>query len=170
VAVWPPEAVVARLRALPRDAHPGLRWTTEPQWHVTLRFLGAVAEETIEGVSRRLARAAATARPTEAIAGPRAGRLGPGVLALPVGGLDRLAAEVGAALGPDREGPARGRPFRGHLTLARARRPAALATVALPELAATWPVEGITLVRSDLRPDGAVYTVLGRWPLGRPDP
>ena len=42
VAVWPPESVVEMLLGLDRPEGPDLRWTTEPQWHVTLRFLGDV--------------------------------------------------------------------------------------------------------------------------------
>ncbi|NIR41602.1 MAG: RNA 2',3'-cyclic phosphodiesterase, partial [Actinobacteria bacterium] len=40
VAVWPPPSVVDLLARLPRREEPGVRWTTEAQWHVTLRFLG----------------------------------------------------------------------------------------------------------------------------------
>ncbi|MGH9057651.1 MAG: 2'-5' RNA ligase family protein, partial [Acidimicrobiales bacterium] len=60
---------------------------------------------------------------------------------------------------------------RGHLTLARARTPAALTALrrswkptAVP--AASWTVGEITLVQSDLRASGARYQVLHRWALG----
>ena len=40
LAVWPSPEVVDVLRALPRPDTPGVRWSTEDQWHVTVEFLG----------------------------------------------------------------------------------------------------------------------------------
>jgi 2'-5' RNA ligase len=165
VAVWPPASFVPRLRELPRPARPGLRWTTEDQWHVTLRFLGQVGEIGI--VPGVLAEAAALTPPVEARAGPSPHALGRGVWVLPVEGLQALAGRVAAATREIGQPPP-DRSFRGHLTLARARRPAALSGLAelVPgELSARWRVTEITLVQSDLRPDGARYEVLARWPL-----
>ena len=42
IAVWPPPDVVEQVAALPRPPVAGLRWTEPEQWHVTLRFLGAL--------------------------------------------------------------------------------------------------------------------------------
>ncbi len=42
VAVWPPPEVVAVLASLDRPVVDGVRWTTQEQWHVTIRFLGSV--------------------------------------------------------------------------------------------------------------------------------
>ena len=42
VAVWPPASLTDQLRGLARPQQTGLRWTTEDQWHVTLRFFGGV--------------------------------------------------------------------------------------------------------------------------------
>ena len=112
VAVWPPEEVVARLAALPRPDQPGVRWTTRDQWHVTLRFLGEADPADAAG---RLARA--VLEPAAARLGPRVGTLGAEIVAVPVAGLDDLAAAADAVLDdpPDRR-------FRGHVTLARVRR------------------------------------------------
>ncbi|MEA2686121.1 MAG: hypothetical protein QOE93_1316, partial [Actinomycetota bacterium] len=44
VAVWPPAPLLDAVAALDRPAVPGLRWTGREQWHVTLRFLGAVED------------------------------------------------------------------------------------------------------------------------------
>ena len=44
VAVSAPESVIGVLLGVDRPEVAGLRWTTEPQWHVTLRFLGEVDE------------------------------------------------------------------------------------------------------------------------------
>ena len=151
VAVWPPPDVVEMLAALPRYPLAGARWTDERQWHVTLRFLGAVdarvAVAALDGVR---------ADRCTAVLGPRPQRLGPSVLMVPVAGLDDLAAAVDAAMAG--VGPPPRLPYRGHLTLARAGKGA------LPRLdvAGGGGVAGgrVTLVESQLHPAGARYTTL----------
>lgn len=159
VAVWPPPAVVTALEALERRALAGVRWTTAQQWHVTLRFLGAVEDP--DAVVRRLA--AARLPPARAVAGPAARRLGSSVWCLPVNGLDEVAAGVVAAtegigVVPD------DRAFRGHLTLARFRSPKAVFPFLV--LDATWAVGEVTVVASTLGGTGSAYDVVGRVPLG----
>jgi 2'-5' RNA ligase len=51
VAVWPPNDVVDVLADLPRPDVAGVRWTTQGQWHVTLRFLGQVAADDVDQVT-----------------------------------------------------------------------------------------------------------------------
>ncbi len=67
------------------------------------------------------------------------------------------------------------RGFSPHLTLGRARQEASgKALAALGQLVksvessslAAWQVEGVSLMRSDLKPSGAVYTQVAYWPLG----
>src|SRR5205823_1803083 len=105
-----------------------------------------------------LGEVAATVDPFDARAGPHPRSLGRGVLVLPVEGLDVLAARLAAATGEVGQPPP-DRPFRAHITLARARRPGALAGVG--ELAGgvsgRWQVTEIALVQSELRHDGARY-------------
>jgi len=165
VAVWPPASLTDQLRSVARPQQPGLRWTTEDQWHVTLRFFGPVEDEREADLRARLASAAGRAGGTLASAGPRARPLGRGVWVLPVEGLDALAGSIGDAAAEIGRPPLH-RPFRGHITLARARQPSALAGLAAEELGDRWTVSEITLVSSDLRPEGARYQVVGRWPLG----
>lgn len=162
VAVWPPPAVVATLAALPRPEVDGVRWTTADQWHVTLRFLGEVADP--GPVTEALAAAVGGVRTVEATLGPSLRRLGRGVLCVPVAGLEPLAAAVVEAtrsLGD----PVEDRPFRGHVTLARTRgrqrMPGALAGGAA---AGRWPVDEVTLVRSRLSAGPARYEVVERVP------
>jgi 2'-5' RNA ligase len=167
VAVWPPPAVVHQLRAIDRPPLPGVRWTTEQQWHVTLRFLGDVADDEIEGVKGGLAQLdrLGTLPALTAVAGPVVSRLGESVLCVPVSGLEPLAVSVEQLTAAVGESPGR-RPFRGHLTLARTRpgmRPPATGT----PLAASWPVDEVTLVASTLHPAGARYQVIGRIALHR---
>jgi 2'-5' RNA ligase len=156
--VWPPADVVADITALARPAIDGLRWTTEDQWHATLRFLG---DADVDDATARLAGIDATS--TVAVMGPVTDRFGQATLHAPVAGLDALAEAVAAAFGPE------DRPFRGHLTLARARprRGVDLRPLCGVPLAGEWPVDEVTLVASELHPKGARYEIVARQPLGR---
>src|SRR5258708_14080029 len=60
VAVTPPQAALAELDAAAaalRADWPGLRWAGLDKWHVTLAFLGEVADERLADLRTRLARA-----------------------------------------------------------------------------------------------------------------
>ena len=132
VAAWPPADVVAAIAALERPEVTGLRWTTEDQWHVTLRFLG---EYDIEEATDALA--PVVAERTSAVMGPVTGRFGQRILHVPVAGIDDAAEAVAVAFGPEE------RPFNGHLTLARARerRGVDLRPFCGVPLTGEWPVE-----------------------------
>ena len=61
VAIVPPPAVAAELAQwlVPlQAAGPGLRWTGRDSWHITLAFLGEVAEAALPDLGTRLERAA----------------------------------------------------------------------------------------------------------------
>jgi 2'-5' RNA ligase len=155
VAVWPSPEVVEAVRAFPRPEVPGLRWTTEDQWHVTLRFLGDVAADLVDPLV-----AALPAGGVDVVLGPATARLGRSILVAPVAGLDDVAAAVLRATAP-LVPVVEDRPFRGHLTLARARRaPVPRSLVGLP-LAGRWRAARVTLVRSTTAPSGARYEVVG---------
>jgi RNA 2',3'-cyclic 3'-phosphodiesterase len=146
----------------------GLRWTTREQWHVTLRFLGDVPLR-----AAGAALAAVTAPAVEARLGPRLRSLGTGVLCLPVRGLEDLAGSVASATDELGRPPDR-RPFRGHLTLARARsvrraprRAGSSVASSADPIVERFPVGEIQLMRSTLRPSGAVYDVVARRALSR---
>ena len=153
VAVWPTAEVVAAVAGLPRPDHPAVRWTTPDQWHVTLRFLGEVADEDVPVVTAAL-RAVGEQHPARDVdLGPRTTRLGKGPLVVPVAGLDDVATAVIEAT-RDLGAPPGSRPFMGHLTLARGRgRRPVPAALAGGELVARWPATELCLVRS--RPGAA---------------
>jgi 2'-5' RNA ligase len=161
VAVWPPSEVVEGLADLSRPNRSGVRWTTPDQWHVTLRFFGSVNDP--EDGKRALAQLASPGA-TVATAGPAVERLGPSILCLPVAGLDELATRVVGATASVGT-PPDDRPFRGHITLARARRGVNLRPFSGVAFHAAWSVDEVTLVASDTRPDRAHYTVLERYPV-----
>ncbi len=164
VAVRPPAEVLDRIAALPRPEVAGLRWTRRDHWHVTLRFLGSVAD--VEPVAEALATAAGSASPTDAVLGPTVARFGRRVLHVPVSGLDGLAAEVVAATaGIGR--PTDDRPFTGHVTLARVSEKASIDLRPLTGVAVEgrWPVTEVCLMRSDLSSGPPRYDVEATFPL-----
>ena len=165
VAVWPPPAVVRALEHLERPEVPGLRWTGPEQWHVTLRFMGSVAD--VDAAVAAFERV--TVGPAVARLGPQTGRFGDRVLHVPVGGLEPLAAAVIAATREIGE-PPDPRPFHGHITLARPRGRARvdLRRLAGAAVAGDWRVEELTLVSSTTLPGGAQYEVLRRLELYSP--
>lgn len=125
VALTPPGEVVGELldsTAALRDLAPELRWTRPEQWHLTLAFLGEVGDDVLSELTSRLGRAAARHPPLSLSLGG-GGRFGQRVLFTrvhgDVGGLRTLADSVRAAA--RRSGlPVEQRPYRPHLTLARA--------------------------------------------------
>jgi len=158
----------ARLR--PRCG--GIRMTRPEGIHLTLRFLGDTSPEQVATLRPLLAAAADACPAAEArVAGlgtfPERGS--PRVLWL---GLDVPAAVYDLQLACERAARAAGfereeRPFRAHLTLGRWR-DRALHFDLPPADLGTTRLETLVLFKSDLRPDGAVYTPLARFTLGRP--
>ncbi len=133
---------------------------------MTLRFLGEVGLEEVDGVKAALGRLGSVGRmgPVTAVAGPALERLGPSVLSLPVAGLDDVAAAV-SKLTSGYGQPVGDRAFRGHLTVARAAKGVNLRPPAPIPFAATWDVGDVTLVASTLHPSGARYEVIDRYHL-----
>jgi 2'-5' RNA ligase len=177
VALTPPAEARAELAtvlgALP--APPRLRWTSSEQWHVTLAFLAEVDERTHGQLVERLGRVAKR-HPALELALVGGGQFGRRVLWTRVAGdgvpLRRLVDSVRAAV--RRCGlPAEQRPYRPHLTLARAAGPAApdlgpLVRSLRDFTGRPWPATELRLVRSLLGagPDGtARHEPVATWPL-----
>ncbi|MHB8439893.1 MAG: RNA 2',3'-cyclic phosphodiesterase [Acidimicrobiales bacterium] len=163
VAVAVPDQLSLLLRALARPATDVLRWTTDAQWHVTLRFLGEVDDpgEVLDALSAVAALLEPDDRPVRAVVGPEATWFpGRHVLQVPVAGLDALAAAVRGAT--SHVGEPDDKLFNGHLTLARTwgRRPGP-ASVAGTPLTGSFPVNRVGLYRSFTDPGGSRYTLLG---------
>ena len=176
VAVDVPES--QRL-SIERAIHPlkprlqAARWTARESWHVTLKFLGSTPEVRLADVSEAVATVAEAAEPGETwLTGlgvfPRAGQArvlwiglddGAGRLAALAGRLEDAVEPLGYA----RES----RPWRPHLTVARFKVPTPVDLEdAAPVPPDPFPVQEILLFRSQLKPRGAVYEVLGRYALG----
>ena len=166
VAVWPPEAVLDRVAALPRPATEGLRWTSREHWHVTLRFLGPVPA--VEPVAEALA-ALPRLELTTGVLGPATRRFDQRILHVPVGGLDDVAAAVIGATAHIGK-PPDDRPFHGHLTLARVAKHAKvdLRPLTGTPVAETWTVDEVCVAESFPSSSGARYEVRLRVPLADP--
>ena len=148
----------------------GVKWVSAENLHLTLRFLGASSEETLDRMQPALQTAASACPACDAEVselGMFPERGSPRVLwlatALP-GPVLRLqeaceAAAVAAGFPPE------SRPFRSHLTLGRFRDAAARPT--LPSLEpGVARLDTLVLFKSDLRRQGAVYTPLREFRLG----
>ncbi|CAN5899783.1 RNA 2',3'-cyclic phosphodiesterase [soil metagenome] len=156
-----------------RERHRTLRWTPAGNWHLTLAFLG----ETTTGERLRaqiaLASVGRAAQPCVITIDGRLGRFGDRVLwaavATPDGGLPLLARAVSTALRDAGLG-VDDRPFRAHLTLARARRgrpvPPQPVRLDAPGLPAAWTASTVVLMASHRGPGGSRYRTVASWPLG----
>lgn len=153
------EAVVERIRAT-EPAGRGVRWVRLEGLHITLRFLGPTPEQRVDDVAAAVRRAAPSTVPfhvrlSGAGSFPPVGR--PRTLWLDIDeGSEALAALAGrlddalAGAGWERER----RPFRAHLTLARAdgvrAGPATAAALeaAAADLAIESPIDRVVLFES----------------------
>jgi 2'-5' RNA ligase len=167
-----PEAAraVAAWQAELRSRLAGVSWVRPENFHLTLRFLGEVADDRVDAAARAVAAAAARRAPFDltlrgAGAFPRALWVGADSPALA-----GLAAAVEEELRRAGFGAA-DKPFRPHLTIGRLRQPQpglrALAQAKADAAWGSWRVEEAALMRSRLDPRGAVHTPLLRAPLGR---
>jgi RNA 2',3'-cyclic 3'-phosphodiesterase len=186
VAVDPDDAVragaaaaVAELKRAAGPAGRALRFGDPATVHLTLRFLGDVAEEQVDGVAAAVTAAAAGSPPLAlelrgagAFPSPHrarvvwlglAGDLAP--LAALATALERRLATLGI--------PPEGRPFTPHLTVARARArggapglAAALQATSAALAPVAWRAATLTLFESHLESGGARHVPLLRAPLG----
>ncbi len=177
MALSPPADIVEELQARVaplRELQPDLRWSRPAQWHLTLAFLGEVGDESRDELTRRLGRAAGRYPPL-ALSFGGGGRFGHRVLWTRVHGerdrLRRLADSVRAAA--RRSGLAtEQRPYRPHLTLARATTAADLRPLVdalAPYEGSPWTADALHLVHSRLGagPGGtALHEPVHSWPLG----
>ncbi len=148
----------------------GIRLVRPEGIHLTLRFLGPSSPSALERLSPRLAAAADACPPGDALVrgvgtfpdrgSPRVHWLG---IELPEALLELQRACERAARAAGFEPEARA--FRAHLTLGRWRDQAIRPELPAVDLGRTR-LETLTLFRSELRRDGAVYTPLARFRLG----
>lgn len=169
-------------RELQRQAPSGaVRWSRPGSIHLTLQFLGDVAPERIGAISEALREVCAGQGPfvigmqdLGVFPNPRRLRVVWVGISEPSGALAALQKEISRTLEPLGFEPEQ-RAFTPHLTLGRASRRASTRELAeLGELITHFEagvlgqvvVDHVILMRSDLKPDGAVYTPQAVLPLG----
>ena len=153
-----------------------MSWVATGNLHLTVKFLGAVAEDRIEAVASALTRALAGAFDAQveglgafpSATRPRVVWAGVTAKAGTMGDLAGRVDDALAALGFSREV----RPFSPHITLGRVRLPGRIPalTEALRGAASRGfgglRVVRVSLMRSELSPRGARYTELAAASLG----
>ena len=179
IAAPTPDALRERLDGLSRSLgsrDDGVKWVSGANIHLTLKFLGAVDEKMVDSLDEaavRSARGVGEIRLHVDGLGmfPNAQR--PRVIWVGLSGdIERLTRvrdaleESCLSLGFPKEG----RPFRPHLTLGRVRE--RIPVEALKRIEENRDVSlgevvvgTMELIKSDLRPSGAVYTTLSHYPL-----
>jgi len=177
VALAPPSAVVDEMQVATRPLSVScpavVRWTRPEQWHLTVAFLGEVDDPSRAALVDQLGWLAAQAAPfTLSVAS--AGRFDHRVLWARVRGelaaLERLAASVRAVAGGVGL-PTEDRPYRPHLTLARADGDvdlSAMVTALAGFESSPWLVDALCLVRSrwGVDPRGSpLYETMATWPM-----
>ena len=162
-----------------RAATPQTRWLPAESLHLTLVFLGSVGEAGVPPLRDAFGAVCARHRPLsltlagiETFGPSRSPRVLAATLSGEVDGLQALvsdarrAAEPTVALEPER-------PFRPHLTVARARSARGDSLLGRCRTALATRLEGsfvlteVALVRSETLGTGAVHTPVERWTLGR---
>ncbi len=149
------------------------KWVPADNLHVTLRFLGEVGEETAQAVKEGAMEVAAVTQPFAlelstlgAFPHPERGRV---LWAGPPGSdgrFEALAALLEEAVQAAGIPPER-RSAHPHVTLARFRTPKDVTDVVAPLEGGPLvvPVREIVLMRSELRPQGPIYTPVTHLPI-----
>lgn len=175
------KATLTRVQAALRDQVPprSVRWVQPNAIHLTLKFLGDTPPEKVDSIQAALARAAAEVEPFAfGVSGvgcfpdmrrPRVVWLG---LHEPGGHLSRLWKAIEAHVAP-LGFPTESRPFSPHLTLGRVGRQASTQDARIVgqavadsaqqmagSLGDEMEVRAVALIKSDLRPEGPIYTRL----------
>ncbi|MFN2486562.1 MAG: RNA 2',3'-cyclic phosphodiesterase, partial [Acidimicrobiia bacterium] len=161
-----------------KSAWPQARWTAPADQHLTLKFLGATPEESLDDLLRTgamVARGQSGAAVSLSTLGVFPSTRKARVLWLgvddPAGVLGALAQGLSHALEP-LGFPAEGRSFTPHLTLARFKSPVRLSSDCTLDTGSLGPFEvsELGLWRSHLSPKGARYELLDSLPLRRMAP
>ncbi len=172
------QSIARQSAALKKETPQAVRWVAAENIHLTFRFLGDTSASSLQELTRDLA-AVVSQQPPFAISlggfGVFPNLKRPRVIWVGIqtaSELERLQRAIESTC--TRLGyPAEEKTFNPHLTLGRIREEADLASLrnALQNFQigplGSLTVSNLTLFRSDLRPQGPVYTALAHIPLGQ---
>ncbi|MFQ6100501.1 MAG: RNA 2',3'-cyclic phosphodiesterase [Anaerolineae bacterium] len=185
IAIPLPDSLLEELttlqQKLKRQIPPGsVRWVRPEGIHLTLKFLGDTSTEKLPEIKQALGAVARHAPPCTFTVGelgcfpnPRRPRVVWVGVQEPTGRLAALQDGIEGVMVPFGHEP-EGRAFTPHLTLGRVRRKVSRSDVARVGEAVTGaevgllaevPADHFALIRSLLKPTGAEYTMLARFPL-----
>ncbi len=184
ICIEPEPALKATIRSWLdslRQLAPRLKWVQGGSVHLTLKFLGEQPQERLTEIRNRLPEALAS-RDLRSFflelsgVGAFPSFRAPRVLWMDLSGeteallgLWRTVEDVTARLGFEPES----RPFRPHLTLARIKDPSDFSLALARTLTESdppvgrWRVTSVTLMKSELRAGGPIYSPLATFPLYR---
>jgi RNA 2',3'-cyclic 3'-phosphodiesterase len=185
VAIVVPEPVRDEIIRAQRELQPlvpreAARWTRPDQFHLTLRFLGKVAAEDIEGLKQAVGTVCRNASPLVLRAqgvgffpNPRSPRVVWVGINDGEGRLVELQRRIETVVGPFSPEPGETN-FAGHVTLGRLKKPRPSDTRALAaraqlfdnQIFGHWMAGEVEIIRSELSSVGARYTPLARFRLG----
>jgi 2'-5' RNA ligase len=168
-------AAVCALAGELRKRVTGARWVLPENLHLTLRFLGEAEERLLEEMSTELVSTTARFAPFHlefrgigAFPSPRRPRVLSATVARPPEELARLHEHLEALARKHGFRPEE-RAFSPHLTFARLRKPGKELRLIQSELGdralGVALIEEVVLFRSILKPTGAIYHALARFPL-----
>jgi len=168
-ALWPDDAIARQFDEAGRRGHEALggRRMRRETLHLTLAFIGDVSPERLAELhdiasSIRLPAFVQTLDRLQCLARKK-------IFWASASDVSPVLRDLAATL--DERLKAAGfrtedRPFAAHLTLLRhARCEKKMPQTESPAI--EWPVRDFVLVESELRPEGASYRIIGRWPLGQ---
>jgi 2'-5' RNA ligase len=172
--------IVSRVLTEAAQATRDVRWVRAAGIHLTVIFLGHVREEELSAIEDAAQRVCLNYRPFDVSLrgmGCFPNERNPRVIWLGLHGaterMSRFRDELQRGLEPFGVRSEK-RPFRPHLTLGRIRKGrggggrgevSALLRAYQDLTGVDWPLAELVLFKSDLRPNGAVYTKLKAWPL-----
>jgi len=172
------EGLLKAIEAI-RPVARGVRWVKAQSLHLTLKFIGSLDEadlpQAIECLQRATAEAGPFAMTVSGLSGfppkgtPRVIHVG---VQEPTGTLVALQRRVDAALKEALDIPKEKREYVSHVTLGRVKDRRAcpsmgeLSAAVADQRFGEVSVDSMVLMKSDLRPDGAVYSVEHRFLLG----
>lgn len=186
ISIELPENIRAGLQNIQEDfrkSFPQCRWVSVTSIHLTLKFLGNIAENQLDPIKKELQRIAdkqTAFRLSLKDTGLFPNIRRPGVVWVGLGDdietLVQLQEHIDSALTPLGFIPEK-RKFTPHLTLARI--PEGLKPAELEDFGKQWTsakikpgfnfaANSVNLMKSTLKPTGAIYDILAVFPLGSP--